>query len=79
MRRHCNTKLEGANIKLASVATDLLGRSGRALLEALVAGATDPAALAQLAKGRLRTKIADLERGLRQNSDDSLVGATGVW
>ena len=56
--------LEGANIKLASVATDLLGRSGRALLEALVAGATDPAALAQLAKGRLRTKSADLERAL---------------
>ncbi|MDP9374798.1 MAG: IS110 family transposase [Chloroflexota bacterium] len=56
--------LEGANIKLASVATDILGRSGRAMLEALVAGATDPAALAQLAKGRLRTKIAELERAL---------------
>ena len=56
--------LEGANIKLSSVATDILGRSGRAMLEALVAGDTDAAALAQLAKGRMRTKIAELERAL---------------
>ena len=56
--------LEGANIKLASVATDILGTSGRAMLQALVAGATDAAALAHLAKGRLREKIPDLERAL---------------
>jgi len=56
--------LEGANIKLSSVATDILGRSGRAMLDALVAGNTDAAALAQLAKGRMRTKIAELERAL---------------
>jgi transposase len=56
--------LEGANIKLASVATDILGRSGRAMLDALVAGEADAAALAQLAKGRMRPKIAELERAL---------------
>ena len=56
--------LEGANIKLSSVATDILGRSGRAMLDALVAGEADAAALAQLAKGRMRPKIAELERAL---------------
>jgi transposase len=56
--------LEGANIKLASVATDILGKSGREILAALVAGKTDGAALAQLAQGRLREKIPQLERAL---------------
>jgi transposase len=56
--------LEGANIKLASVASDVLGKSGRAMLQALVAGTTDPAALAELAKGRLREKLPLLERAL---------------
>jgi transposase len=56
--------LEGANIKLASVATDLLGKSGRAMLEALVGGSTDVAALAQLACGRLRDKLPQLEQAL---------------
>ena len=56
--------LEGANIKLAAVATDILGVSARAMLEKLVAGATDPAALAELARGRLRNKIPALERAL---------------
>jgi transposase len=56
--------LAGANIKLASVATDMLGRSGREILQALLSGATDAAALAQLAKGRLREKIPELERAL---------------
>ena len=57
--------LEGANIKLASVATDVLGVSGRAMLRALVAGEEDPKALAQLAKGRLREKAAELEDALQ--------------
>ena len=48
--------LEGANIKLGAVATDLLGVSGRAMLEAIVAGRDDPELLASLAKGRLRDK-----------------------
>jgi transposase len=56
--------LEGANIKLASVATDVMGTSGRQMLAALVAGATDGATLAQLAKGRLREKAPELERAL---------------
>ena len=49
--------LEGANIKLAAVATDILGKSGREILAALVGGSTDAVALAQLARGRLREKI----------------------
>ncbi len=56
--------LEGANIKLASVATDVMGTSGRQMLAALVAGATDGATLAQLAKGRLREKLPELEQAL---------------
>jgi transposase len=56
--------LEGANIKLASVATDILGKSGRDILEALVGGTTDAAALAQLARGRLREKLPQLEQAL---------------
>jgi transposase len=56
--------LEGANIKLASVATDILGKSGRDILEALVGGTSDAAALAQLARGRLREKLPQLEQAL---------------
>ena len=56
--------LEGANIKLAGVATDVLGLSARRMLAALVAGIADPAALAELAQGRLREKIPQLERAL---------------
>lgn len=48
--------LEDANIKLAAVASDIMGVSGRAMLAALLAGLTDPQALAELAKGRLRAK-----------------------
>jgi transposase len=56
--------LEGATIKLAAVATDILGKSGRELLAALVDGRTDAAALAQPARGRLREKLPELERAL---------------
>jgi transposase len=56
--------LEGANIKLASVATDILGRSGHDMLVALVSGTSDAAALAQLARGRLREKLPQLEQAL---------------
>jgi transposase len=56
--------LEGANIKLASVASDVLGVSGREMLTALVGGTTDPALLADLARGRLREKLPHLERAL---------------
>lgn len=57
--------LEGANIKLASVATDVMGKSGRAMLEAMVAGTTDPKVLAALAKGRLQGKQPELEQALQ--------------
>jgi transposase len=56
--------LEGANVKLGAVATDILGASGRDILAALVAGETDPAALAQLARGLLRKKLPQLEQAL---------------
>ena len=48
--------LEDANIKLASVASDVMGVSGRAMLDQIVGGQSDPAILAELAKGRLRDK-----------------------
>jgi transposase len=48
--------LEMANIKLGTVATDIMGKSGRAMIEALIAGDSDPAALAELAQGLLKKK-----------------------
>ena len=57
--------LEGANIKLSAVATDIMGKSGRDMLAALVAGRTDAAALAQLARGKMREKVPQLEKALQ--------------
>ncbi len=56
--------LEDANIKLAMVATDVMGASGRAIFAALIAGETDPERLADLARGRLQQKRQDLEQAL---------------
>lgn len=56
--------LEDANIKLDSVASDALGVSGRDMIMALVQGRDDPAELAELARGRLRSKRAELEKAL---------------
>ena len=56
--------LEGANIKLAAVASDVTGVSARAMLAALAGGQADAAALADLAVGRLRAKLPELERAL---------------
>src|SRR5215204_539773 len=56
--------LEDAGIKLGSVAADVLGVSGRAMLAALVAGERDPAVLAALAKGKLRKKLPQLRQAL---------------
>jgi transposase len=56
--------LEDANLKLAGVATDVMGKSGRVMLEAILAGATDPEQLAELAKGRLRNKLPQLKQAL---------------
>jgi len=46
--------LEDANIKLASVASDILGHSGRAMLDAMIKGQTDVEILAEMARGRMR-------------------------
>jgi len=56
--------LQDAGIKLSSVATEVLGKSGRAMLEALVSGTHDPEVLADLAKGRLRAKLPQLREAL---------------
>src|SRR3954454_9207473 len=56
--------LEDANIKLGAVASDILGKSGRAMLRALIRGEQDPEKLAELALGRLRAKIPELRPAL---------------
>lgn len=65
--RHANRlqkTLEDANIKLASVASDVLGVSGREMIRAMIAGETDPFALADLAKRRLRQHLPELRAAL---------------
>ncbi|MGH8567673.1 MAG: IS110 family transposase [Gammaproteobacteria bacterium] len=56
--------LETANIKLASVMTDVFGVSGRLMLQALIEGAATPTDMAALARGVLRKKVRDLEQAL---------------
>jgi transposase len=56
--------LEDSGIKLASVASNVLGQSGRAMLAALTEGTTDPEVLANLAKGKLRAKLPALRAAL---------------
>jgi transposase len=56
--------LEGANIKLSLVVTDVMGVSARAMLAEIVAGQTDVALMADLARGRMRNKIPELEKAL---------------
>ncbi len=70
--------LEDTNIKLDCVASDILGVSGRAMLDALVHGTTDPVVLADLAKGKLRKKIPALQEALEGRFDELhalLIGA----
>lgn len=62
--------LEDANIKLAGVATDVMGQSARAILAQLIEGKTDAAAMAELAKGKLRKKQALLEKALTGRVND---------
>src|SRR5215510_2859622 len=57
--------LEDAGIKLSTVATDVMGVSGRAMLDALLAGTSDPEVLANLARGKLRKKRPALRQALR--------------
>lgn len=68
--RRVQKVLEGGNIKLGDVARDVLGRSGRAMLEALAAGETDASKMAGLAQGRLRSKRVDLELALEGRLGD---------
>ncbi len=56
--------LEGANIKLSSVVTDIMGVSARAMLAEIVTGQTDAALMADLARGRMRNKIPELGEGI---------------
>ena len=62
--------LEDACIKLSVVASDIFGVSGRAMMAALIAGERDPKVLAQLARKRMRTKIAQLEEAFNGHFDD---------
>ncbi|MCW2620770.1 MAG: transposase [Frankiales bacterium] len=62
--------LQDAGVKLSSVASNVLGKSGRAMLDALVQGTHDPAVLAELAKGKLRPKIGMLREALNGRFDD---------
>jgi transposase len=62
--------LEDTNIKLGAVASDIMGKSGRAMLVALVAGERDPSKLADLAEGRLRGKIPELKAALEGRLTD---------
>ena len=61
--------LEDTGVKLDCVATDILGKSGRAMLDALVEGTTDPEILAELARGRMRAKIPALKEALEGRFD----------
>jgi len=61
--------LEDTGIKLDCVATDILGKSGRDMLDALVSGTTDPEILAELARGKLRKKIPALKQALQGRFD----------
>jgi hypothetical protein len=58
--------LEDANLKLGSVVTDPLGASGRAMLEAIIVGENDARKLAEMSRGILRRKIAELETSKRK-------------
>src|SRR6476646_2079277 len=67
--------LEDANLKLGSVLSDVLGKSGRAMLDAIVAGQSDPAALAALAQGTARHKTAHGVDGLFSDFADTAFAA----
>jgi transposase len=63
--------IESGNIKLGQVVTDVLGVSGRAMLQALATGQRDAAAMAQLARGRLKKKQAELEQALQGEMNEA--------
>lgn len=57
--------LEGCNVKLSSVITDISGKSGMTILKAIVSGETDPVVLSELAEGRARDKIPEMQKSLQ--------------
>lgn len=59
------TVLKGCNIKLGSVITDISGKSGIAILKAIISGETDPVALSELAEGKARNKLQDMRSALQ--------------
>jgi len=69
--------LEDTGIELDCVASDILGVSGRLMLDALVAGTTDPQVLADLAKGRLRAKLPALREALEDVSIGCMPSGSG--
>jgi Transposase len=69
--------MQDTGIKLDTVATDMLGKSGRAMLDALVSGTTDPGVLADLARGRLRKKLPALRAALQGRFDAEHVLVVG--
>ena len=72
--------LEDANVKLASVATNVLGKSGRAMLEDIIAGEDDPEHLASLALGHLRVKIPAVKTCSRRKRSVPIIAfCSGVW
>jgi transposase len=66
--------LEDAGIKLDAMVSDVMGTSSRRMLAAMIAGERDPQALAELALGRMRPKVPDLERALVGHLDDHHAG-----
>ena len=62
--------LEDANIKLGAVATDILGVSGRLMIQAMICGQEDPTTLAGLARGKLKKKVTALAEGVEGSVTD---------
>ena len=71
--------LEGANIKLSSVASNVMGASVRAMLEAISRGIEDPERLAAYAKGRLREKKPELQKALQGLSENDAAKPTAAY
>ena len=71
LRNRMIRRLEGAGIKLAAVASDVFGVSGRAMLRALIDGTQSPAEMADLARRRMRRKLPALARALDGRLGDS--------
>jgi transposase len=71
--------LEDANVKLSSVMSDVMGVSGREMLRAIIQGESDPAKLAELARGRLRGKMAVLEQAATGRLNDHHRFMLGQW